>query len=929
MARDVSDASSPTPRDVELLRHAADIIVEVGLDGRFLYVSDAVRTILAREPEAFIGRSFLEIIVPEDRAESLAHFQKILATGSDTVARFRVPREDGVRISFEATLRIFSDTSDGHSTKSPPRRIVGVARDITQQSIDADLANRRASFHHSLVESGLRPAAIVSPDGQIVFSNRLFKTTFGQSIQLEDIYSRMSSDDRQTIETAWFNSNRKDREGRGSGDFEYICDDGSSRWFATSWSAFQDEDERRLVSVLYEDISHRKRVEFALQSMAEDIASQGTTSVRANIERVAIALDLDRLVMGSIDPDRPEVLKVAHAWEDGAFSDLQHVEIKGLPDSAVAAGETCIYPAGVGLVIPGVTEKIGPQVESYAGAPLRDKVGRVIGLVGGYSRNPIADPQLTRSLISTLATHAAAATELERANKELRTNQDRLDVLATHTKELLVEADANGIVTYASTASLKLLGYKAGDLVGKRIVDFIHPQDRELTERSRHDLISGAERTFVVLRALHSDGTWRWIESSSTVITAPNGAKRSLTLSRDTTQRRQVELSRDLLYRVVQQGADLIFVCEHDATIIFANETATRQFESIQNEVADTSRRSSTGSVTRGDKTLPTREQEDGNPDPKTQAERQTSSDFGASSPIAGQKLYDILTSDTQDRLRDAILPDLTRSSLWSGELQLKPTDNGPPIPTEARVFLISAGESKDRTYLVVTLRDIGARRTAEEALRQSEFRLNQAQKMEAVGRLAGGIAHDFNNLLTAIIGYSDLVLDEVGEGHVAHQDVEEILRAADRAGGLTRQLLAFSRRQVLQPESIDLNAIVADVDRMMRRLIGENINLVTQLAGELKSIIADPGQIEQVLVNLVVNARDAMPQGGRLEIETANLTTQVESSNERRRASSAPDATSASAFVTAVREWMRPREARSSSPFLRPRMLNRERGSA
>jgi CheY-like chemotaxis protein len=147
---------------------------------------------------------------------------------------------------------------------------------------------------------------------------------------------------------------------------------------------------------------------------------------------------------------------------------------------------------------------------------------------------------------------------------------------------------------------------------------------------------------------------------------------------------------------------------------------------------------------------------------------------------------------------------------------------------------------------------------------------------MEAVGRLAGGIAHDFNNLLTAIIGYSDLVLDQLGVGHGSTRDVEEILRAAERAGGLTRQLLAFSRRQVLQPESIDLNAIVADIDRMMRRLIGENIELVTIQDGELHSIVADPGQIEQVIVNLVVNARDAMPKGGRIKIETLNFSTRL-----------------------------------------------------
>jgi two-component system cell cycle sensor histidine kinase/response regulator CckA len=176
------------------------------------------------------------------------------------------------------------------------------------------------------------------------------------------------------------------------------------------------------------------------------------------------------------------------------------------------------------------------------------------------------------------------------------------------------------------------------------------------------------------------------------------------------------------------------------------------------------------------------------------------------------------------------------------------------------------------RSNFAVSLHDISARRRTEEALRQSEARLIQARKMESVGRLAGGIAHDFNNLLTAIIGYSDLVLQELDPEHGSRRDVEEILRAAERAGGLTRQLLAFSRRQVLQPERVDLNAVVADIDRMLRRLIGEDIELVTRLHGELEPIVADPGQIEQVIVNLVVNARDAMPRGGRIELETSNF---------------------------------------------------------
>jgi len=154
---------------------------------------------------------------------------------------------------------------------------------------------------------------------------------------------------------------------------------------------------------------------------------------------------------------------------------------------------------------------------------------------------------------------------------------------------------------------------------------------------------------------------------------------------------------------------------------------------------------------------------------------------------------------------------------------------------------------------------------------RQLENQLRQAQKMEAIGRLAGGVAHDFNNLLTAIFGYADLLREELPEGSSAHQDTEEIRKAAQRAAALTRQLLAFSRQQVLEPVVVNLNDLVEEFDKMLRRLIGEDVELRIVLAPELGNVRADPGQLQQVLMNLVVNARDAMPTGGKLLIETRN----------------------------------------------------------
>ena len=167
-----------------------------------------------------------------------------------------------------------------------------------------------------------------------------------------------------------------------------------------------------------------------------------------------------------------------------------------------------------------------------------------------------------------------------------------------------------------------------------------------------------------------------------------------------------------------------------------------------------------------------------------------------------------------------------------------------------------------------------GERARTEGVLRETEAQLRQAQKMEAVGRLAGGMAHDFNNLLTVIRGYSELLLGRLGPTDDMRKDIEEVKKAADRASGLTRQLLAFSRRQFIAAKVLDLNALVANMDGMLRRLIGEDIvELSAELDSSTGAIKADPGQVEQVIMNLVVNACDAMPKGGRLTIETRNVT--------------------------------------------------------
>jgi signal transduction histidine kinase len=198
-------------------------------------------------------------------------------------------------------------------------------------------------------------------------------------------------------------------------------------------------------------------------------------------------------------------------------------------------------------------------------------------------------------------------------------------------------------------------------------------------------------------------------------------------------------------------------------------------------------------------------------------------------------------------------------------ELELVPTEKG-QSKTIAEMRVVAIQWEGRRAYLA-SLRDITARKQMEEQFRQ-------AQKMEAVGRLAGGVAHDFNNLLTVITGYTELLLNEYGQtdddpNYIA---LDQIRKASDRAASLTRQLLAFSRKQVLQPRVLQLNETITEIDKILKRLIGEDIKLTTLLAADTGWVKVDAGQIEQIIINLAVNARDAMPHGGKLTIETQNI---------------------------------------------------------
>jgi PAS domain S-box-containing protein len=254
---------------------------------------------------------------------------------------------------------------------------------------------------------------------------------------------------------------------------------------------------------------------------------------------------------------------------------------------------------------------------------------------------------------------------------------------------------------------------------------------------------------------------------------------------------------------------------------------------------------------------------------------------------FANEKLYDIFnysaselktknisqlcTENSKNLFEDEIIPS-TKKESWTGEILCR-RKNNEEFPFSLSTSSI-ADDAGNPILIICVGRDITDRKQLEEQLRQS-------LKMEAIGQLAGGVAHDFNNLLIVISGYSNNLLAAIDKENPQYKNVIQINKAADRAASLTRQLLAFSRKQILEPKLIDINHLIHDMEKMLNRLIGENIMLEARLEKDLHKIMADPGQIETVIMNLVVNARDAMPEGGRLIISTNSTEISEENSTK------------------------------------------------
>lgn len=409
--------------------------------------------------------------------------------------------------------------------------------------------------------------------------------------------------------------------------------------------------------------------------------------------------------------------------------------------------------------------------------------------------------------------------QLHRTRRRLIEREELFQLITENVADMIAVVDMEGHRLYNSPSYHRVLGYTAEELQSSSSFEQIHPDDRNRVREAAME----ARRTGVgrplEYRMRHIDGTWRVLESAASVIRSRSGEpERLVIVNRDVTQRKEAEeslhVSESGFRSMIEDAPYGIYRAGIDGKLLRANPALQKMlgYDNLD-ELLSAS--------------LPTNV-------------------FRNPSDFRGFK--ELLENATE--FKDV-------------EVELKRRD-GAPITVRCTGRKVK-GEHEGVPCFDVFAEDVTERRILERQLRM-------AGKMEAVGRLSGGIAHDFNNLLGVIIGYGQVLKRRLGAGSDLLECAEEIEKAGQRAASLTRQLLAFSRQQILTPSILKLNDLVLDMAKMLPRLLGEDITVKTSLSSDLGMVKADQGQIEQVIMNLAVNARDAMPEGGTLRIETANV---------------------------------------------------------
>ncbi len=847
----------------------------------FLAVNDAAIEQYGYSREEFLGMT-IESIRPPDDVSALFTRKANVHGGLgmyDPDCNWRHQRKDGTLIDVEITWHLID--FDGRAAK------LVLATDITKRKraeVALRASERRFRDVFTFAPEGIYQS---SRAGAIIAANKKLAHLLGYEsveelleINLErDVYLA-PSDHERLISTY--------EQGRCAGDFEiqWKRKDGSLVWVALTAHLVKSQDGAQEYSEGFvHDISTRKRMEEERQVISEIIQGVNNTSdlnellqlIQRSISKCLYAencfVALYDEVHGELSfPFWVDKFDPCPAPQPLGMSFSSHVLKTGRPIIVDPKLTEEMYQRGE-------VEKSGSDSNSWLGVPLNTPARTIGVLVVQHYEEENAYDQRDLEFLSSVGSQVALAIERKRAEQALQESEDRYHRLIELSPDgIIVHHEGN--ISFVNSAGVKLVGARnESQLIGKSVFDLALPEYREMLAKRVDQMSYGDPLPLAEVRGRRFDG----VEIDCEISSVPfiyHDRLATLAVIRDITERKRAEQALkeaneralidyerlveriaalgqtlgnarnlDLIFRALREFAIASVPCDGLVISLYEPDKGTRRVtycwaddrEYDPHDVPEipvgtgvTGRAMKSGVVT-------------------------IANDYHHDLRVARARVgFGDVDPDTP---RSALIAPMTVMGRTVGCVELQTLQAGSYQQAHATAMRMAANLAASAIENVTLI----------EREQAKEEQLRQALKMEAVGRLAGGVAHDFNNMLTAINGYSDLTLMSLDPGSPLAPKIQEIRKAGERAATLTRQLLAFSRKQMMQPRVIDLNSIIAEVGTMLLRMIGEDVSVQTVLQPGLGQVKADPGQIEQVLMNLAVNARDAMPTGGNVTIETRN----------------------------------------------------------
>jgi PAS domain S-box-containing protein len=707
-----------------------------------------------------------------------------------------------------------------------------ILHDVTERR-QAEGAQRVSEAQYRLLfERNLAGVVVTRIDGAILEANEAAARIFGIGSREELLRKRMPefyfdpADRAALAETVVRDQSVTTRELR------FRRADGRTVWVLANVNVLYDTPDGAVFQSTLFDITERKRAEtrLAAQHAVVSILAEASSMREAAPRILQAVCEIKGWDVGDIWQldERGEVASCLDVWQREDVDAADFVDLsrritfgrgEGLPGRVWASGRPC-------WIVDVANEANFARAAAAGKAGLRGAFGfpiqcgnELLGVVEFFSRESRQPDETSMQLFGSLGSQIGQFAVRKRAEESLATERILLRAVADGTTDAMFVKDRQGRYLLFNEAAARFVGKPAAEVLGHDDTGLFDPESaRTAMERDRLVMESGQAKTEEE-RLTAAGVTRTYLATKAPYRDARGEVVGVIGVSRDITDHKRAEESlaaeRTLLRTLIDSMPEVVFTKDMEGRFTLSNPASVQLV----------------GCTSEGE--------------------------------LVGKTVFDFFPRELADAYQSDDAQALGGQSI---------IDREEPCVDAAgnrRWYLTIKTPLRDQSGAIVGL--VGISRDITER-RQLEQQFRQAQKMEAFGQLAGGVAHDFNNVLQVITGFGDLLLETLRPADPAREMVGQMVKAGERAAGLTRQLLAFSRQQVLVPRVLELNAVVADLEKMLRRVIGEDIDLKTALQPGLGRVKADPGQIDQVVMNLAVNARDAMPQGGRLTIETQNV---------------------------------------------------------